>query len=190
MIQYDEHNESSFLVLMESSREDRNIGRYDPIALGKLIVHLIKGERRIFTIGKNQVKIWCHDRNDANILLKSDILTQKGFRTFVPESLLFKKGFIRIHPEHPVTEIVNNMDEEQKEMLIIARKRANRRNDQESGIIDLVFRTIFVSRFVFIWSVRIFITPSIPIPKRCNYCQHFGHVSQHCKATVPICEHC
>lgn len=127
---------------------------------------------------------------DANILLRADLLKQKGYRTFIPESLLYKKGFIRIRPEHSVTDIVNNMDEDQKEILIAARRTTNRRNDQESDIIDLSFRTIFVPRFIFIWSVRVFVTPSIPVPKRCTYCQHFGHVSQQCKASAPTCEHC
>lgn len=150
---------------MESTIQDRNLGRYDPVAVGKLIGEIIQGKRRIFTSGRNQIKIWCEDRNDANILFASEALRDKGYRTFLPDSMVYKKGFIRIQPEHSVAEVVENMDLDKRELIISARRRINRRDNQYSDIIDLTFNTSYIPRFIFTWSVRIFVTPSISIPK-------------------------
>ncbi|XP_043470887.1 uncharacterized protein LOC122504067 isoform X2 [Leptopilina heterotoma] len=104
--------------------------------------------------------------NDANQLLKSSVLTAR------------------------VSEIIENMDEEERSTIVSARRRQSRRNGQPQDIIDLVFSTTHVPRSLFIWSVRIFVTPSIPSPKRCFYCQHFGHVLNQCRSGHPNCEFC
>lgn len=121
-MQYDEFNEAPFLVLMESFDWDRGVGRYDPVAIGKLISKVVSGERRIIQSSRNQVKIWCTERNDANILLTAPILVEKGYKLFVPDSLLYKKGFIKILPEHSVTEVIENMDEEECNIVVPASK--------------------------------------------------------------------
>lgn len=104
--------------------------------------------------------------------------------------MLYKKGFIRILPDHSVSEIMENLDEEQKGLIISARRRISRSDGQPSNIIDLVFGTTYVPRYIFALSVRIFIPPSIPIPKRCFICQHFGHVKDQCRTSSPNCKHC
>lgn len=93
-------------------------------------------------------------------------------------------------PEHSVTKVMENLDEEQKDLIISARKRIDRLSRQPSDIVDLVFGTLFFSRYIFAWSVRILITPSIPIIKRCFICQRFGHVNEQCRSSSPNCEHC
>lgn len=70
---------------MESSTSNRNIGRYDPVAVGKLIAGIIQGSRRIFISGRNHIKIVCQNKEDANLLLSSEVLLQKGYKTFIPE---------------------------------------------------------------------------------------------------------
>lgn len=177
LIQYNELNEAPFLVLMESTLQNINLDRYDPIAVGKLIGGIIQGKRRIYSSGRNQIKIWCKERSNANTLFASEILADKGYRAYLPDSIVYKKGFIHAQLEHSVTEIVENMDQEHRELIVAARRRINRRDSQYSDIIDLTFNSSHIPRYIFTWSVRMFVTPSIPIPKRCNTCQHFGHVS-------------
>lgn len=190
IIQYNKLNEAPFLVLMESTVQNRNLGRYDPIAVGKLIGSIIQGKRRICSSGRNQIKIWCEERSDANTLFASEVLVNKGYRAYLPDSMIYKKGFIRAQLEHSVTEIIENMDQEHRELIVAARRRFNRRDNQYSDIIDITFNSSHIPRYIFTWSVRIFVTPSIPIPKRCNTCQHFGHVSLQCRASAPNCEFC
>lgn len=86
VVLYDDSFESPYLVIMEPSIPNRNLGNYDPIAIGKLVARLIKGQRRIQINGRNQVKISCDSRDDANVLITSEILAREGYRTMIPES--------------------------------------------------------------------------------------------------------
>lgn len=146
IVQYDDLNEAPYLVLLESFDRERNVGRYDPVALGKLISKVIDGERRIFQSGRPQVKIWCSMKDDANKLLTSSILTERGYKVFVPPSLLYKKGIIKILPQYSVSDVIENMDEEERNSIVSAR----RRNGQPQDIIDLAFSTTHVPRSLYI----------------------------------------
>lgn len=187
---YSQHHAPPFLVIMESEEGDRNLGRYDPIAIGKLVANYVSGDRTIYVSGRNQVKIFCQQLLDANNLLSSRELADRGYKTLVPESLLYKKGFIRVLSVHSVTEMIENMDRPSKEGLAMAKRRMNRREGIKQDIIDLFYLSSTIPRETLIYSVSQIVTPSIPAPKRCFRCQTFGHVSTQCQANHPNCEFC
>lgn len=103
---------------------------------------------------------------------------------------IIKRGFIRADAEHSVTELVKQMDTSTKENLIHAKRRVQRNDKHPMNIIDLKFKAKRIPRKLFIYGVAHFITPTIPIRKRCFRCQVFGHVTTQCRATRPSCEFC
>lgn len=72
--QYINSHDSPYLVIMEGTTPGRSVGRFDPIATGKLLAKFIEGERRTYSSGRNQIKINCSRFEDANLLLWSDTL--------------------------------------------------------------------------------------------------------------------
>ena len=54
-----------YIVLMESTRPGKNLGKYDRLALAECIDLVVRVPRTIFYNGINQVKIQCEDREDA-----------------------------------------------------------------------------------------------------------------------------
>lgn len=105
---YIDHNDESFdalyLILLEA--RESNMGRYDEIPIRKLVARIIKEEKSIYVSGRNQVKIFCEERADANTLLSSETLKNEGYRAMIPPSLAFKKGFIKVNPIHSVSDVL------------------------------------------------------------------------------------
>ena len=81
-----------YIVIMESTRPGKNLGKYDRLALAECIDLVIDGGRTIFYNGLNQVKIHCESREDANTLVRSQDLMRGGFKLFIPSSLIRKKA--------------------------------------------------------------------------------------------------
>ena len=67
-----------YIVLMESTRPGKNLGKNDRLALAECIDLGIDSGRTIFYNGLNQVKIQCEFREDANTLVRSQDLTRGG----------------------------------------------------------------------------------------------------------------
>ena len=82
-----------YIVLMESTRPGKNLGKYDRLALAKCVDVVIRGGRTIFYNGINQLKIHYEVREDANTLVCSQDLMRGNFKLFIPSSLIHKKVF-------------------------------------------------------------------------------------------------
>lgn len=158
-------------MLIGSSIPSRNLGNYNPIAIGKLVARQIKGQRRIQVSRRDQIKISCNSWEDANTFLTSEILVREGYRILIPESLFYKKGFIKVKAIHSITD-VENMDESMKSLIISALRRfvGPREKRQILDVVDIVFRSNFEPRLLYTYDVEHFITSSIVIPKRCYRC--------------------
>lgn len=170
------------MVLIESTNPQRNLGKLDPIAIGKKFSKLITEDRKIYISGKNQVKILCDLLEDANSLLSSTELSDMELASYIPQSLLFRKGNINVQKTHSVTEIINNLDKETHSILASAVRRRKRVSNSLLDSIELRFKSDSIPKTVFIHSVA--------EPKRCHNCQLFGHISAQCKASRSICEFC
>lgn len=166
--QYNSHD-LPYLVIIEGTVPGRNFGKFDPIATGKLLARFIEGERRIYISGRNKIKISCERIEDANLLLISETFMDLGYRTLVPDQILYKKAFIHVKAEHSVTEIMENMDIRERLMVRTARRRFGRSNKGPTDIIDLQLITNFIPRNTFIFYVCHYLTPTIPPPKICFF---------------------
>ena len=99
-----------YIVVMESTRPGKNLGKYDRLALAECIDLVISGGRTIFYNGLNQFKIQCETREDANTLLRSQDLMRGGFKLFIPSSLIRKKAFTGpIDPKYSASDIANRL---------------------------------------------------------------------------------
>lgn len=56
--------------------------------------------------------MFCEKIEDANYLILSRKLVEQGCRTYIPESITYKKGFIRVKEEYSVEEIISLMDDD------------------------------------------------------------------------------
>lgn len=178
------------MVLIQSTNPHKNLGKLDPIAIGKKFSRFIKGDRKIYISGKNQIKILCDLLEDANSLLSSTKLSNMELASYIPQSLLFRKGNINVQKTHSVTEIINNLDKENYSILALAVRRRQRGSNSVLDSIELRFKSDSIPKTVFIHSVAHHVYPVIPQPKRCHNCQLFGHISAQCKSSRAICEFC
>ena len=179
-----------YIVLMESTRPGKNLGKYDRLALAECIDLVISGGGTIFYNGLNQVKIQCETWEDANTLVRSQDLMRGGFKLFIPSSLIRKKAFTGpIDPKYSASDIAGRLDPALRDLTVAVRRRTN----DDGSISSKVEFTMAVSRVP--RNVRLLgysypLTPVIPPPRRCFNCQRFRHISTQCRSSRPICEFC
>lgn len=77
---YSQQFQPPYIVIIEPKTQGRNLGRYDPIAIGKLVAEFIEGERTIYISGRNQIKVFYENLVDANILLPSLDMIDRCYR--------------------------------------------------------------------------------------------------------------
>ena len=179
-----------YIVLMESTRPGKNLGKYDRLALAECIDLVFDGGRTIFYNGINQVKIQCESREDANTLVRSQDLMRGGFKLFIPSSLIRKKAFTGpIDLRYSASDIVDKLDSETRDAMISVRRRTND-DGTVSARVEFTLAVARVPRSVRLLGYSFPLTPVIPPPRRCFTCQRFRHISNQCRSSRPICEFC
>lgn len=175
---------------MESTVAGRNVGKNDPIRIIDLLSPLILGNKTITRNGRNQLNISCDDRQSANSLTTSRDLIQTGFKVFVPDSFLRKKGFTNSFPfSRSVKDIVRLCSKEDLASIVSIKRVV----DDENTIFDkveFIFDGPTVPRIIRVGDFIIPITLSIPRPRRCYRCQRFCHTIDQCRSSYPSCELC
>lgn len=132
---FPEHSLPPYVLLLESTVAGRNVRKYDPISLIDLLSPFIVGNKTITRNGKNQVKIFCEDRNSANSLITSRSLIQAGFKVFILDSFLSKKGFTTWFPfSRTIMDIVRLCSSEYLRGISCIRRKV----DEENTIYDKV----------------------------------------------------
>ena len=178
-----------YIVLMESTRPGKNLGKYDRLALAECIDLVIDGGRTIFYNGLNQVKIQCESREDANTLVRSQELMRGGFKMFIPSSLIRKKAFTGpIDFRYSASDIVDKLDPEIRDVMSV-RRRTNF-DGSVSTRVEFTLAVARVPRSVRLLGYSYPLTPVIPSSRRCFTCQRFRHISNQCRSSRPICEFC
>lgn len=179
-----------FLVFLKSTISNQNIGKYNPIALAKMIGDIVTGQFKIYPNGLNSVKIFYDDYMDANKTL--DIFSNPGTKYLAsPLSTLFnKKGYISpIDLEITMSDLINLIDEDSHRDIIKLKRRVNKEKKPDESV-EVTFSTVFVPRSVSVINFMFKVTPIIIPPRRCHYCQIFRHSLEQCRSTHPICEYC
>lgn len=134
------------------------------------------------------MKIYCDVWTEVNKLVDSRELMLLGFKAFIPENNLFKKGFKREFPDSKsISEIVGDLPSESRSTLLSVRRGFE--NYVPSDKVEYTFCTQFIPRHLYIINFGLIITPIIPKAPRCFNYQIFSHVSYQCRSTAPVCSH-
>ncbi|XP_043466939.1 uncharacterized protein LOC122501496 [Leptopilina heterotoma] len=192
-LRYSQTMNQPFIVILQfdSNRDPSvNIGRYNPIALAKKIRAITPGPLTISANGQNSTKIICANYSDANKILDHYNNNNQSYLAFPPISLFYKKGFIRnIDTKIALPELFENMDALSKPTILSLKRRVNSGNVL-TDIVEITFNSSTIPRFINSFNYLFSVTPMIPPPKRCHYCQRFRHTADQCRSAHPICEFC
>ncbi|XP_043473426.1 uncharacterized protein LOC122505707 [Leptopilina heterotoma] len=187
---YTAFSASPFVVFIESTVSGLNLGKLDPIKVIDLLTPIVSGGKQVSRTGINQIKVECEHFQSANDLVSSAALRNGGYRMFIPDTFLYKRGFTDwFPPERSVRDIVRvSSPEELKNITCI--KRLVRPPNIITNRVEFSFNSLTVPRFITVGGFSIQITPVIQRPRRCFRCQRFCHTKNQCRSTYPSCEHC
>lgn len=87
---YPENASPSFISISGVRYSGRNLGKDDPLAIADKIMSVISGTRQIFRSGLNRVNIFCENRINANTLVISQELKEKGYIVSIPPQLFIR----------------------------------------------------------------------------------------------------
>lgn len=183
-----------FILIIESSLADGNIGRVHRMTLGKILFQHpnISPDDilNIESLGKNKIKIELKNATSANTILNSNFLSEKNLRSYIPGSILFRKGVIR-----NVDTTINSS--EMKEVMksafpVTDIRRITRRamsNDNIPTVTDtetviLTFRGQILPDYVSIYGAKCKVTPYVYKVRQCLNCLRLGHIAAQCKSLI------
>ncbi|XP_051170406.1 uncharacterized protein LOC127287489 [Leptopilina boulardi] len=161
---YNDFSPSPYLVLMESTRRGMNVGKLDPVSV--------------------------IDWQSANALVTSKDLILAGFKVFIPESFLRKKGFTTVFPSsRSIRDIIRICEVNDLANITNIKRLVDDRNNILDRV-EFTFNGPTVPRNIQLGGFTIQITPIIQRPRRCYRCQRFCHVANQCRSAYPSCEFC
>lgn len=95
---YNASSTPPFVVFIESTVSGLNLGKLDPIKVIDFLSPHISGGKRVSRTGINQIKVECERFQSANDLVASVVLKGEGFRMFIPDTYLHKRGSLTGSP--------------------------------------------------------------------------------------------
>lgn len=128
---------------------------------------------------------------DANTLLEEFNHPSSNYSAQPPLSLFMKRGFIqKIDCDISVQEIYDNMDKISKNIISGLHRKVEFLSKLPTDRIEVTFNIAWVPRNIKMFNTLFKVTPIIPLPSRCFYCQRYGHTQDFCRNTHPNCEFC
>lgn len=178
----------SFTVLLESVKPNWNVGKMDPVAILNLLDPFTKDNETISVNSKNQFKIACEDYTRANSLVESGELLMGGYKAFIPDSFLGKKGVSRLFSVTRSVEDIVSLIRRDVLLNIISIKRSFDNNNEITEKVEFTFN--FVPDAVSMDGLIHRLTPAVPRLRRCFMRQIFDHAANQCRSTYPAHNFC
>lgn len=194
---YDEASFPPFLVIMEHEEKGRSL---HPMNIAKLLHEQnIQGIKEVSSKGRSKVGISFVTPSNANNFIQTNTLSSKGYKTFIPERMLYSRGIIR--------NIGDKITEEDfisfgyglrgsKKIKIIDAARFNykkKENGVESTVPGSTFMILFagnlVPQEVVLFNTKRNVAPYINPVVMCHKCLKFGHHQSQCRNSAR-CLHC
>lgn len=180
-----------FTILIESVIEHEKICKYNRIAFAGYLETLVSyPDRTIVSNGLNQLRISSSSWDLANDLLNSSTFRTKGYKLFIPTSLVSRQALAHyVDLDLSPQSISTKLQPVALEKIISIRRRTM--NPEEiSGFVEFVFSGVTIPDSIFIFRAIFKLTLCVPPPKRCHKCQRYRHIKEQCRATHFTCEFC
>lgn len=195
LIRFSDRDLGPFNVVVESM--DKNVGNYHPMALGLLLRQMkIGGVRSLDRRGANKVSITFRTSKDANNFLDNEQFKLKGFKSFIPSSMISCKGLIRnVYTNLTEQQIMENIESSQKVMDVrrVTRRKVVSETSNDTGVttrsevyeptssIIVTFAGKFLPKKVAICLQPVDVFVYIPPVIYCRKCQRYGHSQAQCR---------
>nr|XP_026489048.1 uncharacterized protein LOC113395620 [Vanessa tameamea]XP_026489171.1 uncharacterized protein LOC113395707 [Vanessa tameamea] len=133
------------------------------------------------------------EESDADKLLTSTALQEKGWKCYKTSEVGFSFGIIRnIDLELSEKDVHESIA---TDLEIASVKRLFRRNDEtagwtESETIRLCFKGSSLPSHIFIYGLKVKVEPYVFPVTQCSKCWRFGHTHKYCPSKIMICPKC
>ncbi|KAL4119464.1 hypothetical protein QTP88_012271 [Uroleucon formosanum] len=186
---FEDHFEGSPIIIIESTDNRTTNGSWHPLKWAKFLCNNFFGINCIKPNGHGKVKVSFDSIFHANTCLDSPLLSVHNLSAYIPSTLIFSHGIIKLDTRFP--------EEEFREGLnccvpVIEFKRISSNRDgirTPTRIVELKFLSPKIPPNLSIFNMLFDVSPSIRSPLQCNNCLRFGHTSNFCRSS-PRCSHC
>jgi len=178
-----------FTTIAEHSDVNLKIDHWHPLKYAKIFSSNFDGINNIKLIGHKKIKITFNTKLSANNFLTSSLLANIGFTAYIPSTLIYSFGIIRVDSsltEEDFWDGLNNT------VRAIAFKRISIKKDNvliPTRVVEIKFLSPKIPDAISIYNVIFKISPSVRSPIQCNNCLRFGHTAKFCRSKIK-CSHC
>lgn len=179
--------------------KDKNAGRLFPIRIGYYLRFNDVYKKAIVDIqavGINRVKVVLNSFRAANELVNHEILTNKGYISYIPKFYTQRKGIVRQVDTYFSEEYLTTAIECDKKVTSV--KRMKKRVRDSEGETKLVDRQMIIVSFLGsdlpgqlrINGVNFTVEPYVYPVVQCMKCLRYGHIDKLCKQNEKVCRRC
>lgn len=191
--QHLKHFEENFtgtpIIIIELLDTNNTNGSWHPLKWAKLLCNNFFGINSIKPNGFRKVKVAFDSTFHANKCLESPLLSEHNLSAFIPSTLIFSHGIIKLDTSLPEEDFWEGL---KCDVPVIAFKRISVNRDgtlTPTRLVELRFLSPNIPQSILIFNVILDVSPSIRSPLQCNNCLRFGHTSKFCRSK-PRCSHC
>lgn len=140
-----------YTILFESTMPNKKIGKYSRIAFVDFLETIVSDlQRKIISNGLNQLRITSSTWSLANDLLNSSTIVERGYRAFIPTSLVSRKALMHDVDTNLSPLIISNRLETEIRDSIISIRRRTINKSEVSNMLEFVFSGVsFPSSLIF-----------------------------------------
>lgn len=177
------------VIIIESTDPNSGTGIWHPLKCAKFFSNNFFGINNIKPNGHKKIKIIFDSAFHANTCLESPLLQENKLSAYIPSTLIFSHGIIKLDTAFPVEDFWDGI---KSEFEIVAFKRISTNKDGKitpTRIVELKFLSCKIPKCISIYNMLFEVSPSIRSPLQCKNCLRFGHTSKFCRSS-PKCSHC
>jgi len=177
------------ITIAEHTDLKLEIDHWHPLKYGQIFSSNFSGISNIKPNDRKKVKITFNSKVSANEFLTSPLLQTIGFTAYIPSTLIYSYGVIRVATSFSKE---NFWDDINKEVQVIEFKRISTRKEgilTPTSVIELKFLFAKIPDSLSIYNVIFKIFPNVRSPLQYNNCFRFRHTAKFCRSKAR-CSHC